>query len=149
MIKVHLKSVNKLLKDLSKFKDKADKEIDIITKSNAQEIVLDAKQNAPENKTKQKTPVDLGFLRNNIFSKKQEEMNYAVIARAKYSAYMEFGTGGLVDVPDELKELAILFKGKGVKQIDLRPQPFLYPAYAKGVVRYERDLTNLLKNLTK
>jgi HK97 gp10 family phage protein len=140
MIKVHLKSVNKLLKDLSKFKDKADKEIDIITKSNAQEIVLDAKQNAPD---------DLGFLRNNIFSKKQEEMNYAVIARAKYSAYMEFGTGGLVDVPDELKELAILFKGKGVKQIDLRPQPFLYPAYAKGVVRYERDLTNLLKNLTK
>jgi hypothetical protein len=68
---------------------------------------------------------------------------------APYSAYVEFGTGGLVNVPLELKQYALRFKGKGVKQINMQPQPYLYPAFVKGRKQYEKDLKTLLNRLTK
>jgi hypothetical protein len=67
---------------------------------------------------------------------------------APYSAYIEFGTGRAVQVPTELKEIAILFKGKGVKEINLQPQPYLYPAFVKGRKKYLQDLKDLLEHLT-
>uniref|UniRef100_UPI003F6D0529 hypothetical protein n=1 Tax=Polaribacter sp. TaxID=1920175 RepID=UPI003F6D0529 len=97
----------------------------------------------------QLAPVDLGKLRQGIGKDKIEELNRTIFAREKYSAYMEFGTGGLVNVPPELKELAIKFKGKGVKQINLKPQPFLYPALVNGRKVYLDELKQLLKELSK
>ena len=90
----------------------------------------------------------MGFLRNQIHTDEVNEYNYEIVARAKYSAYLEFGTGGLVNVPEELKELAIKFKGKGVRQVNIMPQPFLYPAFVKGRKQYLKDLQDGLDSLT-
>jgi hypothetical protein len=62
---------------------------------------------------------------------------------------MEFGTGTKVTVPSELKEVARHFIGKGVKKINLRPQPYLYPAWVKGRIQYIKDLKGSIKHLTK
>jgi HK97 gp10 family phage protein len=143
MYRSQIKGLNKVLKDLQKFGDEATEDIFIITKSNAKEIELGAKQRAP---------VDKGFLRNQISTESNKEnkdkISFKVVANAPYSAYMEFGTGGEVEVPEELKDIAIKFKGKGIKRINLRPRPFLYPAFIKGRATYIEDLKDLLKKLT-
>ena len=138
--KVDIKNLNKVLKDLEGKEKQVDKEVEILTRENAKEIAASAKIFAP---------VDTGFLRNQIEHSKVADKRYKVIANAKYSAFMEFGTGGEVEVPAELKEIAIKFKGKGVKKINLRPRPFMYPAFVKGRKQYIKDLKDLLEDITK
>ena len=133
-------NLNSVLKSLKKFGDEAEKLIEDTTIAVASEIEADAKRLAP---------VKDGFLRNQIFTQEKDKLNYDIVAGAYYSAYMEFGTGGLVDVPNELKDIAIQFKGKGVKQVNIAPRPFLYPAFIKGRVQYIDDLTDVLNDLTK
>jgi HK97 gp10 family phage protein len=132
-------SFKNTIKELRSFGDEGRKVISIVTRETAKEIELTAKQLAP---------VDFGKLRQGITEAKVDDYHYKVIALERYSAYMEFGTGGLVSVPNELKEIAIQFKGAGVKQINLRPQPFMYPAWIKGKLNYLDDLTKQLKKLT-
>ena len=140
MPKKTIKGINKVLKDLSKLGKDVEKSVIIITDANAKEIVVDARQRAP---------IDLGKLRQGINNEKKGEINQVIFAREKYSAFMEFGTGGKVKVPNELKDVAIQFKGKGVKEINLQPRPFLYPAFVKGREQYLKDLKDLLNTLTK
>lgn len=82
-----------------------------------------------QSSAKRLAPVDLGFLRNNIALVPIGDLTFAVEARAKYSPYIEFGTGGEVNVPAGYEDLAIRFKGRGIKKINIRPQPFLIPSY--------------------
>ncbi len=137
MAVTNLKSV---LKSLEKFGDEAKQMVSDTTGAVAHEIEADAKRLAPYKD---------GFLRNQIFTQEVDKLNYEVVAGAYYSAYMEFGTGGLVNVPSEMKDIAIKFKGKGVKQVNIMPRPFLYPAFVKGRVQYLEDLIDLLNDLTK
>jgi len=79
---------------------------------------------------KRLAPVDMGFLRNSIgIEPSVSGLTYEVEAKAKYAAYIEFGTGGLVDVPAGYEDLAILFKGKGIRKVNIRPQAFLIPSF--------------------
>ena len=88
--------------------------------SSALTIMSDAKRLAP---------IDLGFLRGQISIEPVNDLTYEVEAKAKYSAYIEFGTGGEVRIPAGYEDLAILFKGRGVRTVNIRPQPFLIPSY--------------------
>lgn len=104
-------------------------------------IEADAKRNAP---------VDLGKLRQSInYQKGDTPYSANVFVNVPYAAYQEFGTGGLVSVPEELRELAEYYKGKGIKKIDLRPQPFLYPALVLNRKRYIDQLKAKLKQITR
>lgn len=137
---IKIVGLNKLLRDIDNISVDAILEIGEETEAAAQEIVEDAKSRAP---------VDLGDLRQNILAVKVASTQWKVMANAfgnaPYSAYIEFGTGGKVKVPKELKDVAIKFKGKGVKQIDLRPRPFLYPAFVSGRIEYIAKLKNIIK----
>ena len=77
---------------------------------------------------------DLGFLVNSI-TDEVDGLEGLVRVRANYSPYVEFGTGALVDVPAGLEEYAIQFKGAGIKQVNLPPRPFLYPAWKTHTIR--------------
>ena len=138
-----LKGLKNVLSDLKKFGKEAEIEIHEITADNATLIAVDAIQ---------KAPVDLGKLRQGIKAIELGKSDFKIMANATglapYSAYIEFGTGKSVQVPTELKEIAILFKGKGVKEINLQPQPYLYPAFVKGRKKYLQDLKDLLEHLT-
>jgi HK97 gp10 family phage protein len=88
--------------------------------SSALKIMSDAKRLAP---------IDLGFLRGQISIEPVNDLTYEVEAKAKYSAYIEFGTGGEVRIPAGYEDLAKIFKGRGIRTVNIRPQPFLIPSY--------------------
>ena len=139
-----VKGLDKVLNNLKKFGKEAEEDLHVITGSVASEISMDAQNRAP---------VDLGKLRQSISFFEVEKSSYIVEANstglAPYAAYVEFGTGGPVRVPNEMKEIAIKFKGKGDRNINMQPQPYLYPAFVKGRKQYLKDLKVLLKRLTK
>jgi len=135
-----VKGLKKVLSNLKKFGAEAAVEIDISTMATAEAIKRSAKTLAPK---------DMGKLAQSIDTVPIGEADYKVVVVADYGAYVEFGTGKKVQVPTELKEIAIQFKGAGIKQINLQPQPFLYPAFVKGRKQYIKDLKKVLKKLTK
>lgn len=76
-------------------------------------------------KATSRVPVNFGFLKDSIY-KEQKGLNAEVGASAHYSPYVEFGTGGKVNVPQGLEDYAIQFKGNDIKQVNLPPRPFLF-----------------------
>lgn len=165
-----IKGLKKVLKKLDKFGDEA---IDVIaetTELTAEEIAKDAKSLAPKDK---------GDLAQSIRPFKINNLNWGVVVKSEYGAYVEFGTGGKVKVPSELSKEAARFKGrkgdfkKGLENIKewckrigipveaaypifmsiikngVEPQPFLYPAFVLGKREYVAELKSDLKYLTK
>jgi HK97 gp10 family phage protein len=94
---------------------------------------------------KKLAPVDLGFLRNSIgIEPSVNGLTYEVEAKAKYAAYIEFGTGGLVDVPAGYEDLAIRFKGKNIMKVNIRPQPYLVPSFETEKPKLIKRLKDML-----
>ncbi len=97
-----------------------------------------------QSSAKRLAPVDLGFLRNNIALVPIGDLTFSVEAKAKYSAYIEFGTGGQVSIPAGYEDLAMMFKGRGLRTINIRPQPFLIPSYENEKPKLIQRLKKLL-----
>lgn len=103
-----------------------------------------------EVQAKSLAPVDLGILRGSInYEPTNNGLGAKISANAPYAAYQEFGTGGLVNVPPEMKELATYYRGKGVRQVNLKPQPFLYPAFVDNRKKLIEQLKKGLIRLTR
>lgn len=90
----------------------------------------------------QAAPSDAGFLRNSSFAERKG-LDGTVGFKVHYAPYVEFGTGGLVDVPNGLEEYALQFKGDGIRQVNLTPRPFLYPAWKKNGLEFLDRLEKL------
>ena len=109
----------------------------------AEEIELEAKKLAPKDK-------GASGLSGSIRAEQQETpLDWKVTAYKPYSAYMEFGTGILVDIKEGWGEMASWFKGKGIKQVNINPRPFMYPAFVKGRSIFMRDIKDAIKALNK
>ena len=150
-INIQIKGVKKLTKQLENISKEVDNEVEAITRITAEDISTNAKFSAPVG-TPESTGIKGylgGTLRQSITAFAVNSKTWAVAAFAKYAPYVEFGTGGSVEVPNELKDLAIRFKGKGIRRINLPARPFLYPAFVKGRGQYIKDLKKLLKRVTK
>jgi len=93
-------------------------------------------------------PVDLGILKSSI-NGEVDGLNGIIGTPVKYAPYMEFGTGGLVDVPEGLEDYAMRFKGAGIKQVNLFPRPFLIPAFKKHTTLMLAELEKLDLNGVK
>jgi HK97 gp10 family phage protein len=133
-----ISGTNALLKKFDKFGKAGEKEVESLTRLAANEIEAEAKRLAP---------VDLGGLRLSITREEVSKLVQTVVAYAPYSAFMEFGTGGLVSIPRGWEAMAAQFRGKGIKKINLTPKPFLYPAFKKGGKMYRKDLKKSLEIL--
>ncbi len=59
-----------------------------------------------------------------------------VWASATYAPYVEFGTGSLVRVPSRMKAFALQFKGRGLRKVNRRAQPFMHPHYFEQEKKY-------------
>jgi len=96
---------------------------------------------------KKTVKVDSGNLKQSITTEVQSK-RVSVIAGANYAPYVEFGTGGLVDLTD-MKELGIpesyaaQFKGKGIREVNLPARPFLFNSARIGL----NKLMNRLKKI--
>lgn len=131
----NIKNINSVISELRKYSKEAEQLIEGITEQSARKIEKDAKQYAPAN---------FGKLGQSINAFKESSSNWVIVAGAPYAAYVEFGTGGLVNVPTELKDIAITWKGKGIRKINLRPRPYMYPALLKGRKEYLETLKKAL-----
>ena len=135
-------NISKLLKQIDDFGDDAQILAVAITNVTADGMVTDAKL---------KAPVDLGQLRLSI-GHTTARVGYNksfFFANAPYSAYVEFGTGGRVSIPKGFEELASRYKGKGIRQIDIKPQPFFIPAYLQNIPIYRKKLVTALDREAK
>lgn len=140
---MEIKGVNTVIANLRKYGKEAQKDIEGVTELTARNIEKYAKQSAP---------ADFGKLGQSIQAVKENPLNWKVEAGgviAPYAPFVEFGTGGLVEVPNELKEIAIKFKGKGIRQINLRPRPYLYPSLLRGRIEYLDKLKKVLEKYGK
>jgi HK97 gp10 family phage protein len=96
-----------------------------------------------------RVPVDKGFLKSSLKTRKVAPLNYLVVssgAGSSYAPYQEFGTGGLVSIPQGLESEAALYRGKGQRQVNMRAQPFFFaPAFAEWNKLKKRIETMLKK----
>ena len=97
--------------------------------SKARQILNDAKKNAPKL---------TGKLRNSGIVENGEQVS-KITFNADYAPFLEFGTGGNVDIPAGFEELAIQFKGAGKRQINIKAQPYLIPAFLKGSIEFKNE----------
>lgn len=95
---------------------------------------IEATINDISDDAKSRVPVDKGFLKNSI-TPTANELNGEVKVGMHFAPYVEFGTGGLVDVPSGISVFALKFKGNGIKQVNLAPRPFLFPAFFSNVAK--------------
>ena len=137
--------------DLSQLKKKLDnlRAFDKKTLSNelgraSMDIVRMAKQNVV---------VDKGPLKQSIKAERKGK-TVEVIAGANYAPYVEFGTGGMVNLDDMVQlgippSYAAQFKGKGIKEVNLPARPFFFNAARIGLrnllVRLKGELNNAIK----
>lgn len=115
-----VKGLKTVLKKLDRLGKEAERDVHDITGDIATQISLNAKNNAP---------TDTGKLKQGIDSVELGRSSFEVITNsdniAPYSVYVEFGT------------------------VKMSAQPYLYPAYYKGIKQYKKDLNKLLNRLTK
>jgi hypothetical protein len=73
---------------------------------------------------------------------------------AHYAPYVEFGTGSRYVSPNDATELGIpssyiaQFKGKGIKEVNLKPRPFFYSSVRKAYSLMLTRVNNRLKRIT-
>jgi len=140
---MEIKGLNSVLANIRKYGKEAEKDIEGVTELVARNIEKNAKNYAPAN---------FGKLGQSIQAIKDTPLNWKIEAGgviAPYAPFVEFGTGGLVNVPNELKDQAIKFKGKGIKQVNLRARPYLYPALLQGRTEYLEKLKKVLDKYGK
>ncbi|CCH01989.1 phage protein, HK97 GP10 family [Fibrella aestuarina BUZ 2] len=97
-----------------------------------------------------RAPVETGELRSSIrFELTNGGLGFFLIADADHWPYIEFGTGGSVDIPAGFGDLAARFKGKGLKTVNLPARPFLIPAYLVHRQRYLDEIKRLLPRILR
>lgn len=134
--------ISRLLRQLDQFGEDGKRLAVAITNQTAQNIA---------NQAKLRSPVDLGQLRQSIgYDKATLKINTAqIFATAPYAPYQNFGTGGLIDIPKGFEELARLYKGRGVRKINVPATGFLTTPYILESAQYPKRLTAAIDKLTK
>jgi len=129
----------KLISALRKFGKDGVKAIEDTVKFTANDLENNAKGFAPVNKR-----TTGGDLRQSIAAEPIGKLLWRITAFAHYAPYMEFGTGKSVNITEVFKDQASQFKGRGIREVNLRPQPFMYPAYLIAKKNYKADLEDNL-----
>jgi HK97 gp10 family phage protein len=105
-------------------------------------VAFDVEANA-----KADVPVDEGTLRASIRAEIKADGLNAVLSvggqQAPYAAFVEFGTGGAVEIPDGWDDVASQFKGKSGRVINQKARPFFVSNVEKGAKRLRENIKNL------
>ena len=118
----------------------------------AKEVAMEVNASALaiQSKARRDVVVDNSTLRSSIQLKeinRGDKIMYTVGSRLKYAPYVEFGTGGTVNVPAGYEDFAIQFKGKGIRKVNLRPRPYLIPAFESEMPILRKNIQNVIKNV--
>jgi HK97 gp10 family phage protein len=140
-ISFKIEGLDALIKRLGKLSPEIAKEVAMEVNASALAI---------QSKARKEVKVDNGILRNSIQLKevnKGDKIIYTVGSALKYAPYVEFGTGGTVNVPAGYEDFAMQFKGKGIRKINLKPRPYLIPAFESEIPILRKNIQNVIKNV--
>jgi HK97 gp10 family phage protein len=99
-----------------------------------------------ESRAKKKAPKDTGDLIRSIISESPEKYRNVTTANMDYAPFVEFGTGSKVSVQNGFQEMAIQFKGKGIKKINRKPQPYLVPAFLEVLPEFKAECQKIIQS---
>lgn len=97
-----------------------------------------------------RVPVDKGKLKQSAYTANKgntAEVGY----NKKYAPYQEFGTGRYIDIKDakalgfSASEIKQLFKGKGIREVNIEPKPYFFPSVREGLKALMGRLDDKLK----
>ena len=71
-----------------------------------------------------------------------DRLTYNVVVNVNYAPFMEFGTGKFVRILPGYADIAVQFRGSGIRKVNLKSHPFLYD-------NFERVNKAFLKELNK
>lgn len=137
---IQIEGIEKALKDL---KDKAQGlEVNVDNEMNGFIIDVNAEQKKNCLAAIQ-TNYNSRLVNGNQFdtSKKLDKLLFNDV---EYSPYVEFGTGTLVDVPPGLEEIAIQFKGMGIRKVNLPARPFFFRAFFEQKTKLIENIKRIL-----
>ena len=137
--------------DLSKLKKKLDNLRAFESQKLSNELGKTALDIVSLAKKQVKAPT--GTLRNTIKAERKGK-TVEVIAGAHYAPYVEFGTGGSVDLNDMLElgipaSYAAQFKGKGIRDVNLPARPFFFSSGRIGFKNLLNRLNGEIKKAIK
>ena len=72
-----------------------------------------------------------------------DRLSAEVIVNAEYGPYQEFGTGDMVTAPSDVAQYAMTFKGRGIRKVNMRAQPYLFPAFRISMQEFKINLNKL------
>jgi HK97 gp10 family phage protein len=104
---------------------------------------------------KREVRYDNGDLRKSISAETNKTTKSVVIqALAHYAPYVEFGTGGMVDLTDMVElgipeSYAAQFKGKGIREVNLPARPFFFSSARIGFKNLLNRLNGEIKKAIK
>jgi HK97 gp10 family phage protein len=139
-----IEGLDALITRLGKLAPEIAKEVAMEVNASALAIQSKARKSVAANST------DKGRLVGSIQLKeinRGDKIMYTVGSRLKYAPYVEFGTGGTVNVPAGYEDFAMQFKGKGIRKINLRPRPYLIPAFESEIPILRKNIQNVIKNV--
>jgi len=138
--------ISKLLSQISAFGYDANRLAVAVTNSTTQDMVTAAQLRVTNNNS-----VDNGQLRLSI-GKTTARVGYNrsfFFSNAPYAAYVEFGTGDGVRIPNGFSDMAAPFKGKGIRIRNYPAKPFFIPSYLEGIQQYPKELRKVLEVETR
>jgi len=138
--------ISKLLSQISAFGHDANRLAVAVTNSTTQDMVTAAQLRVTNNNS-----VDNGQLRLSI-GKTTARVGYNrsfFFSNAPYAAYVEFGTGDGVRIPNGFSDMAAPFKGKGIRIRNYPAKPFFIPSYLEGIQQYPKTLRKVLEVETR
>lgn len=143
-IKINQSDLNKLKNKLDKMRAFESKTLSNELGKTGSEIVRLAKRLAP---------VDKGSLKQSI-SAQRSGKSINVVAAANYAPYVEFGTGGSVNLTDMIElgippSYAAQFKGKGIREVNLPARPFFFSSARIGFKNLLNRLNGEIKKAIK
>jgi HK97 gp10 family phage protein len=143
-LKINQSDLNKLKNKLDKMRAFESKTLSNELGKTGLEIVRLAKRSAP---------VDNGALKQSI-SAQRSGKSINVVAAAHYAPYVEFGTGGRVDLTDMTQlgippSYAAQFKGKGIRDVNLPARPFFFSSARIGFKNLLNRLNGEIKKAIK
>ena len=140
-ISFKIEGLDALIKRLGKLSPKIAKEVAMEVNASALAI---------QSKAKRDVQVDNSTLRSSIQLKEINQGNkivYTVGSALKYAPYVEFGTGGLVNVPAGYESFAMQFKGTKGYKVNLRARPYLIPAFESEIPILRKNIKNVIANV--
>jgi len=146
-------SLKRVLKTLDAVGNKYPKAVVNLLQAEGLIIETNAKKNlvrelAKRNPSKSSKSTYHGLLSASIHSKNNPN-GVQVSASKNYAAYVEFGTGDLVDIPQGWETFAAKFKGRGIRKVNSRARPYLVKAFIDESPKIVHKLRELYKRMIK